>query len=252
MADFEELANRLRASTVQIVSRRGGGSGIVWNAEGKIISNAHVVMGNEATVIYPSGEELRTKVLRRDEQLDLALLAGRPGSAPAAVIGDSSRLRPGQMVIAVGNPLGFTGAVSAGVIHAAGGRWVQADVRLAPGNSGGMLANAEGEVIGVNTMIYRGLGLAIPSNTATSFLRNESNTLRLGIEMVPVRRKWMVVGIERNSLAERAGVQLGDLLLISPQQLRGSLTKLPAEIPIERAGLVRTLRMARTAERQAA
>jgi len=253
MAGLEELANRLRASTVQIISQHGGGSGIVWGAKGTIVSNAHVVRGKEATILFPNGEKRPSKVIRRDGQSDLAVLTGVPGLAPAATIGDSSRLRPGQMVIAVGNPLGFTGAVSSGVIHATGGRWVQADVRLAPGNSGGMLANTEGEVVGINTMVYRGLGLAIPSNEAAAFVRNESFRVRLGIEMMPVSGKWMVVGIERDSLAQRAGVQLGDVLLVTPDRLRSLLADLPADIPVQRAGVTRILRVHRSAvERQAA
>ena len=87
-----------------------------------------------------------------------------------AAIGDSDSLRPGHFVLALGNPLGLTGAISAGVAHAASRDWVQADVRLAPGNSGGMLADAAGRVIGINTMIVHGLALAIPSNQVEAFV----------------------------------------------------------------------------------
>jgi serine protease Do len=169
MHGLEDVVERLRRSSVQILNRGGGGSGIVWDA-GRIVTNSHVMRGDEAAVVDAAGRRLRARLIRRDDTYDLALLAVNATLEPAA-IGDSHSLRVGQIVIAVGNPLGIASAVAAGAIHATGGRWIQADVRLAPGNSGGMLADAEGRVIGVNTMIFRGLGLAIPSNHAAAFVR---------------------------------------------------------------------------------
>jgi serine protease Do len=113
-------------------------------------------------------------VIRLERERDLALLeTGALGSARPAEIGDSDSLRAGQLVVALGNPLGMPGAVAAGVIHAAarGGRWIQADLRLAPGNSGGMLADAAGRVVGITTMIADGLALAVPSNEVATFVR---------------------------------------------------------------------------------
>ena len=96
---------------------------------------------------------------------------------PAATFGDSGALRVGELVMAIGNPMGFIGALTTGVVHALGGlsgfgrqNWVLADVRLAPGNSGGPLADAYGRVIGINTMIVNGLGAAVPGNAVTAFL----------------------------------------------------------------------------------
>jgi serine protease Do len=175
MSGYEDITSRLRPSAVQILDGRGGGSGVIWR-DGTIVTNAHVVRGSEAAIVYSDGRESRARVLLCDRERDLALLAGAGGSP--ARIGDSDALRPGQFVLALGNPLGMTGAISTGIVHAigpvdAGPRrlWVQADVRLAPGNSGGMLANAAGEVIGINTMIYRGLALAAPSNEVEAFVR---------------------------------------------------------------------------------
>src|SRR5581483_6524418 len=112
-----------------------------------------------------------------DRRRDLALLRIPASGLPEAALGDSTRLRPGELVIAIGNPLGFIGALTAGVVHAVGPlpglgprKWIQAGVRLAPGNSGGPLADASGTVVGVNTMVAGRLGLAVPSNEVTRLL----------------------------------------------------------------------------------
>jgi len=170
MRGIAEIAEPLRRSTVQILNRGGGGSGIVWDREGLIVTNSHVVRSDEAYLIDAQSQRFRARVIRRDRERDLALLETNRTLEPAS-IGDSGLLRTGQIVIAIGNPMGVPGAVVFGMVHATGGNWIQADIRLAPGNSGGLLADAEGRVVGVNTMIYRGLGLAIPSNDAAAFVR---------------------------------------------------------------------------------
>jgi len=182
MAGFEELVQRLRRSSVQILSHGGGGSGIVWDASGHILTNSHVARGDEVGVVDSQGRRMRARVIQRDQTRDLALIETNTALEPAA-FGDSNAVRAGQFAIAIGNPLGLAGAVAAGIVHAAGsGEWIEADVRLAPGNSGGMLADAEGRVIGINTMICRGLALAIPSNQAANqaaaFIRGQSREAR--------------------------------------------------------------------------
>jgi serine protease Do len=173
-----EVVQRLRRSSVQILNRGGGGSGIVWDSAGRIVTNSHVMREDDAWAIDADGRRLRAKVVYRDAQRDLVLLETNASLEPAA-IGNSDSVRPGTIAIALGNPMGITGAVSAGMIHAAcSGAWIEADVRLAPGNSGGMLADAEGRVIGVNTMVYRGLGLAIPSNDVKAFVSLASREAR--------------------------------------------------------------------------
>src|SRR4051794_32568845 len=118
MAHFEELTARLRRSVVQVVP---GGSGVIWNAHGGIVTNAHVATGARAEIVDASGNRYVARVVWRDRARDLALLYAGPGTlAPAAEIGDSDALRAGQIVVALGNPLGLTGAVSAGVIHNVG------------------------------------------------------------------------------------------------------------------------------------
>jgi serine protease Do len=181
MLDFEQITGRLRRSTVQVLP---GGSGIVWDANGLIVTNAHVAAGDNVAIVDASGARSHARVILRDSERDLALLEAVPAtSGLPAEIGDSDSLRAGQLVLALGNPLGVTGAVAAGVIHSVGPvgrnknrgrnkhRWIQADVRLAPGNSGGMLADAAGRLVGITTMIFNGLALAVPVNDVEAFVR---------------------------------------------------------------------------------
>jgi serine protease Do len=168
VANFEQIAERLRGSLVRVAS---GGSGVLWDQHGHIVTNAHVVRGEKIVEVEAAGERKRAQVLWRDNGRDLAVLdAGRFASAIPADIGDSAQVRPGQLVLAVGNPLGMNGAATLGIIHAAAGRWIEADVSLAPGNSGGMLADASGRVIGITAMIVNGLAFAVPSNEAATLI----------------------------------------------------------------------------------
>src|SRR5579885_3859945 len=156
---FGIVAENLRRSTVHV---RDGGSGVIWRPD-LIVTNAHVARGDRHAVDLWDGRRVDGAVIKRDPRRDLALLRV-PRIDPAARIGDSSALRPGQIVVAIGNPFGFIGALSSGIVHAQNRRWIQADIRLAPGNSGGPLADAEGRVVGINTMIAGGFAYSIPSN----------------------------------------------------------------------------------------
>jgi serine protease Do len=171
---YAGLIEKLRRSTVQVLSGRGGGSGVVWDGGSVVVTNAHVAAGRYAEIVDAGGQCRKARIVRRDRERDLALLVVETRDLEPAEIGDSGRLRSGQIVVAVGHPLGMPGVV-AGVIHAAApaSKWVEADLRLAPGNSGGMLADTSGRVIGINTMIFRGIGLAIPSNRVSEFVREE-------------------------------------------------------------------------------
>lgn len=180
MPGYEQVIERLRRSTVQVLSGRGGGSGVVWNANGFVVTNAHVAPGKYAETIDASGRRWTARVVKRDRERDLAALEISFAGLESAEIGDSESLRSGQIVLAIGHPFGITGAVTLGTIHAPGARqnWIQADVRLAPGNSGGILADAAGRVIGINTMIFHGIGLAVPSNEVNRFLHADSARAR--------------------------------------------------------------------------
>jgi serine protease Do len=169
----------LRGVTVVVRTRGAGvGAGVVWDARGLIITNAHVARGDELTVQFSDGRSAPARVVARDGQRDLAALELEPpGALAAAVLRAPPGLRVGELVIAVGHPHGHAGAMTVGIIQASDDgngsepRWVRADVRLAPGYSGGPLADVAGRVVGINTLIYGGLALAVPVAAVEAWLR---------------------------------------------------------------------------------
>jgi serine protease Do len=229
IAGFGEIAEQLRRSTVLIhAGGRGSGSGVIWTSEGVIVTNAHVVHGSNVGVQLWDGREFDAKATARDPRRDLAALRIPAASLPAASPADSSQLRPGELAIAIGNPMGFVGALTTGVIHAIGPlralgpqAWVQASVRLAPGNSGGPLADARGHVIGINTMVAGRLALAIPSNAVRDFLAAGPRSAWLGVTLQPVRLPranggkfgLVLLEVESGSPAAQASLMAGDILL---------------------------------------
>ena len=176
--DIERVAERVRRWTVQVRSGgQGVGSGVIWRGDGLIVTNAHVARSDRAFVALADGRELEARLAVRDARRDLALLVVDASELPAAEQGDPLALRPGEVVMAIGSPWGITGAMALGVVHAVEGsddrgapRWIRADVRLAPGNSGGPLVDAAGRVVGINAMIVNGLGIAIPTTAVARFL----------------------------------------------------------------------------------
>lgn len=228
---FGEIAEQLRRSTVLVHSGgRGSGSGVIWSSDGLVVSNAHVVHGGHVKIQLWDGREFDAAVCLRDVRCDLAQLRIDAANLPAASVADSSEVRPGELAIAVGNPMGFLGALATGVIHGVGPlqglggqTWVQADVRLAPGNSGGPLANAQGRVIGLNTMVAGRLALAIPSNAVRDFLTAGPASAWLGVTLhathIPqpagAARKFglLILEIEPGSPANMASLVPGDILL---------------------------------------
>jgi len=182
-------------------------------------------------------------VVARDAGRDLVALRIEAAGLPAATIADSAAVRPGELAIAVGNPLGFVGALSSGVIqavgplHGLGGRtWVQAGLRLAPGNSGGPLADARGRVIGVNTMVAGRVALAIPSNTVREFLAGGAADGWLGVTVRPVRLPeggsfgLLLLDVEPGSPASSASLLPGDILLGTGETAFSSLEDLAAAL----------------------
>jgi len=231
MQAFGAFAERLRRSTVQVFSHkeRGGGSGVIWNSDGLILTNSHVARSAEMQVELWDGRRFPARVSSRDPRRDLAELRISASSLEPASPGDSSTLRPGELVMAIGNPLGFAGALSTGVVHSIGalpgmGRqsWIRANVRLAPGNSGGPLADARGRVIGINTAIVNGLGVAVPSNTASAFVSRGPRPA-LGVTLRPARIGLEILDLEPQGAAARASLRTGDILLMSFDDLSDAL-----------------------------
>jgi serine protease Do len=224
---FGEVVERLRRVTVQVSPHRNaGGSGVIWSQDGRIITNAHVVEGagnsGGVGVVLWDGRRLPGQITKVDRRRDLAAVKLEASGLPAALLGDSNALRVGQLVIAVGNPLGFIGAASTGVIHSTENRrWVVSQIRLAPGNSGGPLANAHGEVVGVNSMIAGGLAFAIPSAAVAKFLSmSDAKDFGLGVVVRPVlvnrserQIGLIVLDVVPGSPADHASLLQGDILL---------------------------------------
>lgn len=223
------VVEMLRRSTVEVLSgsaeSSGTGTGVVIT-EGQVITNAHVVRGTSMTVASWEGDRLSASVMRLDRRRDLALLSVQGLRAPASPLGDSNALRPGTPVLAVGNPFGFIGAVSSGVVHsvgvapAMGGQTgIYADVRLAPGNSGGPLADYRGQVVGINTMVISGgLALAIPSRAVQMFLKRSRSGVSLGVVVRPIgldakTTGMMILELVQGGAAERASLLPGDILI---------------------------------------
>ena len=234
-------------------SRGGSGSGVIVAPDGLILTNSHVAGGTGAggspariAVSTADGQELHARLVGDDPDSDLALVrVDEPVTLPAASLGDSKLLKRGQLVIAIGNPLGFESTVTTGVVSALGrslrarsGRLIddviQTDAALNPGNSGGPLVSSRGEVVGINTAVImgaQGICFAVAANTASFVLGQlvRHGRVRRGFigvsaqqMMIPRRLRRaglmqdsavMVGTIETDSPADRAGLQAGDILL---------------------------------------
>ncbi len=236
LADASEtLARRLRAILVTVRSGAGGGSGTVWKRDGVIVTNNHVVPGDRATVALADGRELEARVTARDPDSDLALLHVDAVLSEVAEARDAATLRAGELVFAIGNPWGEAGVLTRGVVLSRGrpnadGRApfasaIRADLRLAPGNSGGPLADAAGRVVGINSMIAGGLAVAIPSG-AVALVAAQDSPGFLGISgrAVPLPQAIaasysdadggiLITNVVDGSAAEAAGLIPGDLLV---------------------------------------
>lgn len=289
------VVERLRASVVEVRTRGGGaGAGTIWHPDGVVVTNHHVVGGDRAEVVLAGGGRYRADVVARDPENDVAVLRIPARDLPAALVGDSRAIKPGELVLAVGHPFGITGALTVGVVsfvgHAnpahftlhdseenqedqsqegqsrderqrrRGGQWwrerqrrdpdgedqddqsearelIYADVLLGPGNSGGPLADARGQVVGINAMVHGPLALAVPSHVVQRFLARPDGRPVLGIHVQNVslppalvarapamaRRGVVITHVVPESAAERAGVLLGDVLVaINGRAIQGA------------------------------
>ena len=227
--------------------RRGGeslGSGVVYTSDGFLLTNAHVVGSSQSgTASFADGSSAPFTVVGADPLSDLAVLRASGSTPPPAELGEADQLVVGQLVVAVGNPLGLVGSVTAGVVSALGrslptpgGRLVedviQTDAALNPGNSGGALADSQARVVGINTAVAGvGLGMAVPINATTrriiSTLMRDGKVRRAYLGLVsmpgplpaPLQERFgrktglRVSQVVSGSPADRAGLRTGDLLL---------------------------------------
>jgi S1-C subfamily serine protease len=248
----------------------GSGSGVLFTPDGFLLTNSHVVHGADSlTVTLADARRLPAHLVGDDPDTDLAVVRIHAPDLQVAPLGDSSRLRVGQLVIAIGNPYGWEGTVTAGVISAVGrslrgrsGRLIddviQTDAALNPGNSGGPLVDSAGRVIGINTAMIgaaQGLCFAIAVNTAT-FVAGElirqgrvrRSTVGVGGQTAPILRRLvrhfdlpvdtgvLVVSVEPGTPASRAGVTEGDVIVWFAGQPVGGVDALVKLLTMERAG----------------
>jgi S1-C subfamily serine protease len=243
-----EVARRLAPSVANLrVSRRiargrrvdGGGSGVVITSDGFVLTSAHVIAGTDRGVAsFVDGRELTVELVGADPLSDLAVLRAEAGGLTAAELGDASGLQVGQLVVAIGNPNGFAGSVTAGVVSALGrslptrsgsasrivDNVIQTDAALNPGNSGGALADGEARVVGINTAVAGvGLGLAVPINDVTRAI--------VGELMTEGRFRRAYIGIAGDSrplpprlaaaIGRRSGIEVVQVVEGSPAALAG-------------------------------
>jgi len=223
--------------------QQGAGSGFIIGKDGLIVTNNHVVEGaKEVRVTLATKEEYPAKVIGRDPKTDIALLRTHPkGTLPAATLGDSDKLRVGDLVLAIGNPFGLSNTVTSGIVSAKGrvigagpyDDFIQTDASINPGNSGGPLFNMQGEVVGINTAIIpngQGIGFAVPVNLAKSLLpqleaKGEVMRGYMGVNVQGITPELvkslnlkdtkgaLVADVSKGSPAEVAGIKRGDVIV---------------------------------------
>jgi len=254
---LEEMIEQAQASVVQVRrGDRGAGTGVIWKTNGGIITNHHVIAhtGSKILVELRDGRALEARIVDSDPTLDVALLNVPADDLTAVPFADSSKLRVGELVFAIGHPWGQRGVVTAGIVSALSKvkmrnsnrqlEYIKSDVRLAPGNSGGPLLNAQGHVIGINAMIMGGdLSVAIPSNVVSTWVAQLPHArITLGVQIQPtelpstIRQELgteqtlglLVVGIIEGGLAEHAGLLVGDVLIDIENKPLGDATTLRA------------------------
>jgi S1-C subfamily serine protease len=273
--------DRIGPSVVKI-DGGGTGSGFVFAPDGLILTNSHVVAGAKTIhVSLPDGRELRADLVGDDPHTDLAVLRVSATDLVVAPFGDSSTLRPGQMVIAIGNPFGFQHTVTAGVVSAIGRslrartvrlmeNLIQADAALNPGNSGGPLVTSAAQVVGVNTAVIlggQGIAFAVPINTArhvvSSLLRDgRVRRSHLGVagQDMPIPRRFVrehklthergvrIHAVTDGSPAQAAALQPGDLIIDFNGEAVSSIDDLHRLLTEDRIGDVIPIRVLRRGE----
>lgn len=181
--DLADVIERASGSLVQIHNgARSAGAGTIWHSDGLILTNAHVVSQGPLSVTLPDGRRMPARLLASDATCDIAAITVAASDLPTIELGQSSALRPGSIVLAIGHPFGVVGAATAGTVVGVGqdlpevGRpsrqWIAVNLNLRPGNSGGPLVDVEGRLVGINTMMTGPqAGMAVPVHVAKEFLR---------------------------------------------------------------------------------
>jgi S1-C subfamily serine protease len=271
IAVAERIVPSVASLQVAARGREGAGSAVVLAADGYLLTSAHVVAGAErGTAIFADWRETSFELVGRDSLSDLAVLRARASGLPQVELGNAEALRVGQLVVAVGNPHGFAGSVTAGVVSAlgrslpSGGRVVenviQTDAALNPGNSGGPLVDSRARLVGINTALAGiGLGLAVPVNATTldivATLMRDGRVRRAYLGVVggsrplsPRRAEELgqqngvgVIDVTSGSPAERAGLRPADTIL----GVDGSATESTSDLQrlMTAASIGRTLRL---------
>ncbi len=242
-ASLGSIFDAAKPAIVQVRTEgRGGGTGFIIDEDGRLLTNNHVVGRDNAKVevLLADGRHFPAVVLQRNPRLDLALLKVEGEGLKTLALGDSTKLRVGELVFAVGHPWGQRWVVTAGIMSAMRTaklgddlttHYIQSDVGLAPGNSGGPLLNADGQVVGINAMIFGGdLSVAIPSNVVNSWLAElPQRRVTLGVEITTVelpaafrisagieqRSGVLVCGIRKERQAKYQDLFVGDVLLFT-------------------------------------
>jgi S1-C subfamily serine protease len=268
------VAERLLPSVASLRHAAGNGSAVALSSDGLLVTSAHVIAGGRiGTAVFHNGAELPYEVVGRDRLSDLAVVRVPTSNLPAAELGDAAGLRVGQLVVAVGSPLGFAGSVSAGVVSALGrslptveGRRarvvegvIQTDAALHPGNSGGALATSDARVVGINTAVVspgigQGLGLAVPLDATTMSIigalvaHGRVDRAELGLsgggralpprvaDQLGRRRGVEVTGVVAGGPAARAGVRPEDIVVALDGQPVEAISDLQRMLTGDRAG----------------
>lgn len=277
---FYELFRRFAPQMPREQESQSLGSGFIISADGYIMTNAHVVDSAEKiTVRLTDKREFRAKVIGSDKRTDVALLKIEAAGLPTINVGDPNKLKVGEWVVAIGSPFGFDSSVTAGIVSAKGRSlpqdnfvpFIQTDVAINPGNSGGPLFNMNGEVVGINSQIYTrsggsmGLSFAIPIDVATQVVEQlrvsgKVTRGRIGVTIQEVTRELaesfglskpagaLISSVEKNGPADKAGIEVSDVILKFDGKPVGSSSDLPRLVASTKPGVKAVIELWRKGE----